>query len=325
MIFITGAYGFIGSCLASRLLKKGFDVVAFDNLSSGNLLNLPCSSSDYTGQLTFFKGDVRSRQDLRAAISGCSSVIHLAAMVSVPRSLASPLECHEVNVDGFQNVLEAARQAGIRKVVYSSSSAVYGNQTKLPIQEKAAGRALSPYGSSKFINEILASTYSEAYGFQTVGLRYFNVFGPKQNPQGGYAAVIPKWIDAILHGSPVLIHGDGSTTRDFIYVEDVAEINIRSLLAEQEGAFSKILNAGSGQDVSLINLYNLLEVTAKRVLPELQIQAPKFLPPRAGDIQASVADISQMNEFIKGYQLTDFEAALEETFKFFAEEQAGFL
>lgn len=322
MIFITGAYGFIGSCLAARLLKRGYNVVAFDNLSSGKLLNLPSNSPDYTGRLTFFEGDIRSRQDLITAISGCSCVIHLAAMVSVPKSLENPLLCHEFNVSGFQNVLEVARKEGIRRVVYSSSSAVYGRQHDFPIKETAPKLPLSPYGGSKLMNEVIASTYSEAFHLQTIGLRYFNVFGPGQNPDGDYAAVIPKWIDAILHGSPVLIHGDGSTTRDFIYVEDVAEINIRSLLTEQEGAFSKILNAGSGQDVSLIYLYNLLKVTAKRIFPELQIPAPKFFPRRAGDIQNSVADISRMNEFFKGYQLTNFDAALEKTLKFFAEEKS---
>ena len=314
-VFITGGAGFIGSWVVRQFLQQGIKVVVLDNFSSGKLENLKGSIDSRSPYLKIVEGDIRSTSDLKSAIGGCCAVVHLAAMVSVPKSLENPLMCHEINVGGFQNVLESAREEGIRRVVYSSSSAVYGRQHDFPIKETAPTSPLSPYGASKLMNEVLAATYAESYHFQTIGLRYFNVFGPGQNPDGDYAAVIPKWIRALIQGEQISIYGDGSAVRDFIFVEDVAKANVKSAVLEFDQPGSHILNVGSGRPISLLQLVEKLNNIAIRRGKNLSVSEPRRQSARVGEIPKSFADVSKMHILLSFSDSSDFEMGLEVTFQ----------
>ena len=314
-VFITGGAGFIGSWVVRQFLQQGIKVVVLDNFSTGKLKNLKEPIDSHAPHLKIVEGDIRSTSDLKSAIRGCCAVVHLAAMVSVPKSLENPLVCHEINVGGFQNVLESAREEGIRRVVYSSSSAVYGKQHNFPIKENAPKSPLSPYGASKLMNEVLAATYAESYHFQTIGLRYFNVFGPGQNPDGDYAAVIPKWIRALIQGEQISIYGDGSAVRDFIFVEDVAKANVKSALLEFDHPGSHILNVGSGRPISLLQLVEKLNNIAIRMGKNLSVSEPRRQSARIGEIAKSYGDVSKMHKFLGFSDSSDFEAGLEVTFQ----------
>ena len=319
-ILITGAAGFIGTYVARLALEEGHSIVAFDNFSTGKMQQL--EKLPYSSELIkICNGDIRSDTDLQRAITGCSAVIHLAAMVSVPKSFKYPLECHAINVTGFQNLLEACRTENIKRVVYSSSSAVYGRQDRIPICESAIVSPLSPYGASKAINEIIASVYAESYGFECIGLRYFNVFGPEQNPAGDYAAVIPKWILSILSHGSIKIFGSGMTTRDFVYVEDVAKSALAAVSRPTGKAFSKLINIGSGKGVALLSLAESLKCISEQNRKRVSPVKIEFLPEREGDIPASVADITRMRNVLEITQTTDFENSLQRTFRWFADEK----
>ena len=314
-ILITGGAGFIGSWVVRKFLQQGSKVVVFDNFSTGKLKNLNGPIDSHSPHLKIVEGDIRSTSDLKSAIGGCCAVVHLAAMVSVPKSLENPLLCHEINVSGFQNVIEVARKEGIRRVVYSSSSAVYGRQHDFPIKETAPKLPLSPYGASKLMNELIAATYSEAFDLQTIGLRYFNVFGPGQNPDGDYAAVIPKWMRALIQCEQISIYGDGSAVRDFIFVEDVANANVKSALLHLDQPISHILNVGSGRPTSLRQLAEKINEIAIRSLENRSDLDPLFKPARVGEIPKSFADVSKMHKVLSFSDSSDFEASLEVTFQ----------
>lgn len=283
-ILVTGGAGFIGSHTVDALLAKGFRVRVFDNLSSGKLCNLPQHTA-----LEFVEGDIRDSLAVNSAMADIGAVLHLAAQVSVQSSIEQPVASSEINVRGFLNVLDAARQAGIKRVVYASSAAVYGLPSELPLREVALTRPMSPYGLEKLINDQYAALYDELYGMTCLGMRYFNVYGPRQDPKSPYAGVISKFNDAVRAKQTLKVFGDGLQTRDFVYVGDVAQSNVAALGSDLQGT----CNIGTGRSVTLLQMIDALgEVVGERLPVE-------HMPERSGDIRDSCAVVEKMNQSLK--------------------------
>ena len=302
---VTGAAGFIGSNIVETLLAAGREVVALDNFATGHRSNLEevRSAIGETAWARFelVEADIRDREACARAVEGAEYVLHQAALGSVPRSIADPLTSHDVNVTGFVNMLDAARLAGVKRFVYAASSSTYGDEPNLPKREERIGNPLSPYATTKLANEIYASVYSRSYGFASIGLRYFNVFGPKQDPEGPYAAVIPKWIAAMTSGGQVEIYGDGSTSRDFCYIANAVQANLRAALAGDE-AQNQVYNVAVGERTSLTQLFTLLRDGLARHQVHYD-KAPAFGDFRRGDVLHSEADISKARSLL-GYSPT---------------------
>jgi len=292
---VTGAAGFIGSHLVETLLSAGQEVVGLDNFSTGHPHNIDevCANPKVQGGSGFrmIVGDIRDRQCCADAVQNIDFVLHQAALGSVPRSLVDPLTAHDVNVTGFLNMLDAARVANVKRFVYAASSATYGDEPTLPKIEVRIGNPLSPYAVTKFVNEVYAGVYARVYGFKATGLRYFNVFGSRQDPDGPYAAVIPKWVAAMIAGEPVTINGDGETSRDFCYVANAVQANFQAALAPLE-AQGDVYNIALGCRTTLNQLYQSI----REGLAEHQIQydlAPRFDAFREGDVRHSQANIDK--------------------------------
>lgn len=319
---VTGAAGFIGSHLVERLLQEGQRVVGFDNHSTGRKSTLEEVSrrvgQESWGSFEMIEGDLTDARSIARACEGVDIILHQAALGSVPGSIENPMQTHESNVTGFVNLLESARASKVKRVVYASSSSVYGDCPDLPLKEESAGRIFSPYAASKWINEVYARTYAGCYGMELLGLRYFNVFGPRQDPNGAYAAVIPKWIQALVAGDQIVINGDGSNTRDFCSVADVATANLLAGTAElsQPGGLS--LNVGTGLPVSLLQLHEMLVRIAKRRGVAKDRTTPLFGPARTGDIVHSTANVTAAEATINFSSSVALEVALDETFEWFA-------
>lgn len=299
---VTGAAGFIGSNLVEALLEGGQTVVGLDNFSTGHRRNLDeACRHDEGGRFTLIEGDIRDRATCIRAVEGADVVLHQAALGSVPRSIDDPLTTHDVNVTGFLNMLEAARTAGVSRFVYAASSSTYGDDLDLPKREDKIGKPLSPYAATKLANEIYAAVYAKSYGFRATGLRYFNVFGPRQDPNGAYAAVIPKWIDAMLGDEIVTINGDGETSRDFCFVANAVQANVRAALAPDE-VQGEVFNVAVGERTTLGALFAMLaEGLAEHQRPYRR--GPSFGAVRAGDVRHSQADITKARDLL-GYQPT---------------------
>lgn len=297
---VTGGAGFIGSHLTQTLLREGQRVVVLDSLVTGYQRNLDDAvkraGEGAASRVTFLRGDITSLETCQAACAGVDYVLHQAALGSVPRSIALPLDSHRANVDGFVNMLIAARDAKVKRFVFASSSSVYGDDPTLPKVESRTGRVLSPYAATKHINEVYASVFERTYGIQTIGLRYFNVFGPRQDPNGAYAAVIPRWMAALVAGQPCLINGDGSTSRDFCFVANAVQANLRAALTQTPGATDAVYNVAVGAKTSLLELYQLIRARLAKKRPALATLEPVFQPFRPGDIKDSQADISRAKE-----------------------------
>jgi UDP-N-acetylglucosamine 4-epimerase len=311
--FVTGAAGFIGSHLVEQLLELDQKVIALDNFSTGKRENIEYlrnwAGAERAKLFHFFEQDIRDRDGVMDLVSRFSPdvVLHQAALGSVPRSIAEPVVSHQSNVDGFLNVLEAARLAGVKRFVYASSSSVYGDVQDESNSEDRIGQCLSPYAATKRTNEIYAQVFGRSYGMETVGLRYFNVFGPRQDPNGQYAAVIPRWLDAIDSGEQAVLYGDGSTSRDFCFVANVVQANLRAGTVEAHNAvINKVANIACGATTSLRNLFSMLKTEVSRVkgIDAASIPDPKEEPFRKGDIQHSLADISFARKAL-GYEPTD--------------------
>lgn len=293
---VTGAAGFIGSNLVQELLSLGQSVVGLDNFATGFRANIDQAvalAGDCTGSFRLIEGDIRDLDACRAACDGADYVLHHAAQVSVPGSMADPILNTRVNVEGFLNVLVAARDASARRVVYASSSAVYGDVPTIPQVEHDTGRMLSLYAASKATNEVYASVFQGAYGLETIGLRYFNIFGPRQDPNGAYAAVIPRWISNLLRDIPCEIFGDGLTSRDFCYVGNVLQANILAAVTDAPGVTGEVYNIACGEETSLHQLFAILQHELEPVRPAVTRLKPRYEPARAGDIRRSTADISK--------------------------------
>jgi UDP-N-acetylglucosamine 4-epimerase len=291
---VTGAAGFIGSHLAEQLLKLGQTVVGLDNFSTGKRENLPAG-------IRFIEGDIRSLDACRRACEGVSIVLHEAALGSVPRSIEDPIASSASNVAGFINMQVAARDAGVERFVYASSSAVYGDHPALPKIEAVTGRAMSPYGLTKWVNELYAEVFDVCYGFKSIGLRYFNVFGPRQDPNGAYASVIPAWIGALLRDQVPYINGDGNAARDFCHIDNVVQANLLAATAEDPQALGQAYNIALGDQTSLLELYQTIRSGVARRYPHAQHVKAIHREPRRGDLQFSRADISKAARLL-GYR-----------------------
>jgi UDP-N-acetylglucosamine 4-epimerase len=302
---VTGVAGFIGSNLLEELLNLGQVVIGLDNFSTGYRRNLEDVRKEISKEawerFRFLEGDIRNLTDCHKACEGVDYVLHHAALGSVPRSIDDPIRANQSNVDGFLNMLVAARDAGVKRFVYASSSSVYGDSADLPKQEDKVGQPLSPYAVTKSVNELYADVFSRLYGLMSIGLRYFNVFGKRQDPKGAYAAVIPKWIGFLLNGEIPTIDGDGETTRDFCYIENVIQANLLSALTDNGGAINKVYNIAFGEQTSLHQLYRLIRDEISKYKPEMKKIEPLYGPFRKGDIRQSLADISKAKNLL-GYQ-----------------------
>ncbi|HXS36867.1 MAG TPA: SDR family oxidoreductase [Flavipsychrobacter sp.] len=307
---VTGGAGFIGSHIVEYLLKNGAGkVTVLDNLATGFKKNVTLFS-DYP-QLEFIEGDIRDFETCKKTCEGIDYVSHQAALGSVPRSIKDPVTSNEVNVSGFINMITAAKDSGVKSFVYASSSSVYGDEPNLPKREGKVGNPLSPYAVTKKTNELYAEVFASLYKMKVVGLRYFNVFGPRQDPDGPYAAVIPLFVSGILKQTPVYINGDGEQTRDFTFVENAVQANIRGMLTDNEKAFGQAYNVAVGENFSVNYLYESI-----REMLGIEHQ-PTYREPRAGDIRDSLADISKAKELL-GYQPTQrFADGLKPTVDFF--------
>jgi len=323
---VTGVAGFIGSHLLETLLQLGQHVVGIDNFSTGFQRNLADVAlrvgPEAYARFQLAAGDIRDISVCRAALAGVELVLHEAALGSVPRSMVDPLSSHASNVDGFVNIMLAAREAGVRRVVFASSSSVYGDDPSSPKQEGRRGRLLSPYAATKLIDEVYADTFSRSHGIESVGLRYFNVFGPRQDPEGAYAAVIPRWIGQLIAGEDCVVFGDGSASRDFCFVDNVVQANLLAALAPAPQIVEQVFNVACGHSTSLVDLFAMIRAAVAQAQP--QAESAKLLPqaPRPGDIAHSLADIGRVKVRL-GYEPSfDVVAGLEQTVRWYI-EQAG--
>lgn len=304
---VTGVAGFIGSNLLETLLRLEQRVIGLDNFSAGHRRNLDEVKSLVTAaqwaRFQFVEGDICDEGSCRRAVAGADYVLHQAALGSVPRSIAEPLTTHAANVTGFLNMLVAARDAQVKRFVYASSSAIYGDHPGLPKLEDKIGDPLSPYAATKWMDEIYADTFARAYGFESIGLRYFNVFGPRQDPAGAYAAVIPKWLATLLRREPVHLFGDGETSRDFCFIDNVVQANILAATATNPAAINQAYNVAVGERTTLNELFQFLQDGLRRRDPALPAQAPVYGDFRAGDVRHSLADIGKAQRLL-GYAPT---------------------
>lgn len=298
---ITGVAGFIGSNLLETLLKLNQNVVGLDNFATGHQHNLDEVQSlvkpEQWANFKFYEGDIRNFEDCQTACAGVDYVLHQAALGSVPRSIADPITTNAANITGFLNMLTAARDAKVISFTYAASSSTYGDHPALPKVEENIGKPLSPYAVTKYVNELYAEVFARTYGFKTIGLRYFNVFGKRQDPNGAYAAVIPKWTAAMIAGDDVLINGDGETSRDFCFIENTVQANILAATTENDAAKNQIYNVAVGDRTTLNDLFNAI----KAALSENGVtytKEPVYRDFRAGDVRHSQASIQKINHFL---------------------------
>jgi UDP-N-acetylglucosamine/UDP-N-acetylgalactosamine 4-epimerase len=324
---VTGAAGFIGSSLVEHLLRLGQTVVGLDNFATGHAHNLDDVRAVVGGEawqrFRFIEGDIGDLQACRAACEDVDYVLHQAALGSVPRSLENPVATNQANVTGFVHMLVAARDAGVRRFVYAASSSTYGDHPGLPKLEDRIGRPLSPYAVTKYVNELYADVFGRCYGVQTVGLRYFNVFGRRQDPEGAYAAVIPRWVGQLLRGERCRIHGDGETSRDFCYIDNVVQANLLAATVPGEDAVGEVYNVAVGDRTTLNQLYRGIRDRLARFRPDLADVEPDYGPFRKGDVRHSQADVNKARTRL-GYQPTHtVEQGLEEAIAWYAENAAA--
>jgi len=294
---VTGCAGFIGSHLIETLLRLDQTVVGLDNFATGCQRNLDevrdSIKPEQWQRFCFIEGDIRNPETCRDACRDIDFILHQAALGSVPRSLADPLTSNAANIDGFLNMLVAARDAGVRRFVYAASSSTYGDHPDLPKREGVIGRPLSPYAVTKLVNELYAEVFARSYGFASIGLRYFNVFGTRQDPEGAYAAVIPRWTRAMLLGEKVMINGDGETSRDFCFVANAVQANLLAATTENPEAVNQVYNVALNARTSLNRLFEMLRDELAGTMPHLSILKPEYREFRAGDVRHSQADISK--------------------------------
>ncbi|HEY8095794.1 MAG TPA: SDR family oxidoreductase, partial [Methylobacter sp.] len=302
---ITGVAGFIGSNLLETLLKNGQRVLGLDNFSTGHKSNLEEIRSAVTEEqwvnFRLIEGDIRDPKICNEACIGVDYVLHQAALGSVPRSLNDPVATNSVNIDGFLNMLVAARDAKVKRFVYAASSSTYGDHPGLPKVEDVIGKPLSPYAVTKYVNELYAEVFALNYGFRSIGLRYFNVFGPRQDPNGAYAAVIPKWIASMIRNEPVYINGDGETSRDFCYIANVVQANLLAATTDNQDAVNQVYNIAVGDRTTLNQLFEYLRTNLAAQFTHLQEFQPTYRDFRAADVRHSLADISKAKSLL-GYQ-----------------------
>jgi len=298
-VLITGGAGFIGSNLCTSFIEAGNEVICLDNFSTGfksnieHLLTAPGFS--------FVEGDIRDFNTCKDLIGRADIVLHQAALGSVPRSIKDPITSNSVNVDGFLNILQAARETGLDRVVYAASSSTYGDSKELPKVEENIGMPISPYAVTKYVNELYAYVFANLFGLKIIGLRYFNVFGRKQTPDGAYAAAIPKFVKALINHKSPIIHGDGLQTRDFTYIDNVVQINHLAAQIDNPEAFNNVYNVAYGDRTSLLDLIGVIKESLSKFDPKISEIQVEHGPPREGDVRDSLADISKAKNLL-GYQ-----------------------
>jgi UDP-N-acetylglucosamine 4-epimerase len=301
---VTGVAGFIGSNLLETLLGLGQQVIGLDNFSTGHRYNFDKVrdglSDTQWNNFTFIEGDIRSLETCREACRGVDYVLHQAALGSVPRSLNDPITTNENNISGYLNMLVAARDAEVRRFVYAASSSTYGDHPGLPKIEDKIGNPLSPYAVTKLVNEHYASVFARCYDFKTIGLRYFNIFGRRQDPQGAYAAVIPKWVEGMIHKQELFINGDGETSRDFCYIDNAVQANLLAATTENPEAVDQVYNVAVGDRTTLNDLFFKIRDILSKTFPYLSETKPSYRDFRPGDVRHSLADISKAGNLL-GY------------------------
>lgn len=307
-ILVTGGAGFIGSNLTEAILEQGNQVVVLDNYSTGKKENIQEFISN--PNFTFIEGDIRNLEDCLKACEGVDAILHQAAIGSVPRSIANPYFSHDNNVSGFLRILEAAKEKGVKRIVYASSSSVYGDHPTLPKVEDQIGNQLSPYAVTKYADELYAGVFAKCYGMELIGLRYFNVFGRRQDPDSTYAAVIPKFVKSFIHGESPVINGDGTHSRDFTYIDNVIQINLLAAFTQNPAAINTVYNVAVGDNANLNKLIELLKLNLSQFIPAVKAIEVIHGPERAGDIRHSLASIDKARNLL-GYNPTiNFEAGL---------------
>ena len=316
---VTGAAGFIGSHLLETLLKLDQRVVGLDNFSTGNRNNLKeAVSAPQWKNCNFIEGDIRSLDECRRACRSVDVVLHQAALGSVPRSIADPIGAHENNVTGFLNMLVAAHGAGVSRFIYAGSSAAYGDHPALPKLEAQVGRPLSPYALTKYVDELYAEIFARCYGFASIGLRYFNVFGPRQDPNGVYAAVIPKWIASMIRHEPVIINGDGETARDFCYVDNVVQANLLAAMVADPAAVDQVYNVALNEKTTLNELFEMMRSLLEPRYPNLRGLRPVYRKFRPGDVRLSQADTGKARRLLGYRPVWRIREGLERTIDWYA-------
>jgi UDP-N-acetylglucosamine/UDP-N-acetylgalactosamine 4-epimerase len=319
---VTGCAGFIGSHILEALLRLGQSVTGLDNFATGFAKNLDlvraAVGDEAWARFRFIDGTVADAEACREAVVGVDAISHQAGFISVPQSLEDPLACHATNVTGTLNLLIAARDAGAKRVAYASSCAVYGDETTMPMREDRIGRALSPYGASKLMDESYAGLFAMHFGMRCVGLRYFNVFGPRQNPKGGYAAVIPAWIVAQVQGEECLVNGDGGQTRDFCHVANIVQANILAATTENDACAGHAYNVGLGGSTDLNALHRMISEKLVSLDAKFVPRPPRYGPARNGDLRHASADISKAARDLGFAPAVSVDAGLTETVAWYA-------
>ena len=318
-VLVTGGAGFIGSNLCEALLRRGDEVVCLDNFATGHIENLLPLIEEFKDRFTLVVGDIRKLDDCRKAVAGVDYVLHEAALGSVPRSINDPITTNEVNISGFMNMLVAARDAGVKRFVYAASSSTYGDSKTLPKVEDKIGRPLSPYAVTKYVNELYADVFSKTYGIETIGLRYFNVFGRRQDPNGAYAAVIPLFVKKFMaHESPV-INGDGEYSRDFTYIDNVIQMNLLAIGTTNPEAVNQVYNTAFGERTTLNQLVGYLKEYLSEFDPVIRDVELLHGPNRVGDIPHSLACIDKAKNLLGYNPQYSMQAGLKEAVKLYWE------
>ena len=320
---ITGVAGFIGSNLLETLLKLDQEVVGLDSFITGHQYNLDEVQAEVTDRqwqnFKFIKGDIRNLEDCKQATRGVDYVLHQAALGSVPRSIEDPIPTNQANIDGFLNMLVAAKEANVSSFTYAASSSTYGDHPDLPKVEEKIGNPLSPYAVTKLVNELYASVFARTYGFKTIGLRYFNIFGKRQDPNGAYAAVIPKWTLALLNKENIFINGKGDTSRDFCFIDNAVQMNILSATAKEE-AKDNVYNVAVNGRTSLNDLFDKMNTVLSKAHPEIKAIKPEYRDYRAGDVRHSQADISKATKMLSYAPTHTIDQGLEVALEWYLEK-----
>lgn len=310
-ILVSGGAGFIGSNMCDALLALHHKVICLDNFLTGKKSNV--SEALNHPNFSLIEGDIRDLQTCELAVKDCDLVLHLAALGSVPRSINDPITTNDININGLLNMLTATKNAGIKRFVFASSSSTYGDSATLPKIEDQIGRPLSPYAVTKYVGELYADVFAKNYGIEYIGLRYFNVFGKRQDPQGAYAAVIPKFISQLLNHETPIINGDGSFSRDFTHIDNVVELNIQALLTQRESAINEIYNVACGEATSLNSLFQMLRNELALFEPSVKAIEPIYEKIRVGDIPHSLASIEKAKQLLHYAPKTSVEKGIKRT------------
>ena len=316
-ILVTGGAGFIGSNMCEYLLHRDYDVVCLDNFITGKHENIVEFLKNEKFEL--IEGDIRNLEDCQLAVKNVDAVLHLAALGSVPRSIADPVTTNDININGFLNMIVATRDAGIKRFVYAASSSTYGDSESLPKIEEVIGKPLSPYAITKYVGELYADVFSKTYGVECIGLRYFNVFGRRQDPAGAYAAVIPKFTELLINKDSPIINGDGTFSRDFTYIDNVLQINYLALTTSKEEAINQVYNVAFGESSTLNQLFEQIKSNLMIYIPEIEGIEPIYGPFRKGDIPHSLASIDKAKKLLGYNPKFSLNQGLEYTIKWYYE------